>query len=208
MNRNSERDITRVLAGFRDADPPSGLEGRILRAVQERASSAPGWPRWKIVGNIQLWQWSGGFVAAAVLVGLFVLSSHRTKQDLVELRAPSSSVETVVPVARVSIPKVAHRLHESSIEQPPEAAKEQPLNDSDSLALLETRAPSQAAPEMPLTAQERSLLNIVHQRDTEELAALDPVARANRRDEEKYEYQKFFEARVGPQMAQAWNENN
>lgn len=65
--------------------------------------------------------------------------------------------------------------------------------DSAGLALSEMRAPSQPAPEMPLTNQERLLRRIAHRGDPVELAELDPAVRDADTTKEKAEFQAFFE---------------
>jgi len=65
--------------------------------------------------------------------------------------------------------------------------------DSDSVALDEMRAASHPAPPMPLTEQERLLLRIAHRGDPVELAMLNHEIRAKQEEEEKAEFQRFFE---------------
>lgn len=66
------------------------------------------------------------------------------------------------------------------------------LSPSDALALSEMQAPSQPAPPMPLTEQERLLLRVLYRHHTVELAALDPMASAARNAREDAEFKEFF----------------
>lgn len=66
------------------------------------------------------------------------------------------------------------------------------VDDSDSVAVSEMRAPSYPAPPLPLTEQERLLLRIVHKDGPVELAMLDARLRTARDEEDKAEVQRFF----------------
>ena len=66
----------------------------------------------------------------------------------------------------------------------------------DSLAMREMMAPSQPAPPMPLTKQEKLLLRLVHKGDPVELAMLNPELRARQIAEGRAEFQRFFEQKT------------
>ncbi|HEY5329340.1 MAG TPA: hypothetical protein VIJ79_05610 [Acidobacteriaceae bacterium] len=65
--------------------------------------------------------------------------------------------------------------HLTSAPTPPTYPPHQLLCDCDPIAMAEMQAPSQLAPEMPLTAQERLLQRVVHHDDPIEIAELEPL---------------------------------
>lgn len=219
--KHSEEAIEKVLAGLRDADAPAGMERRILDsldALQDQASgrSRLGWrqvlPIWLVMPGSPAVRRS---VACGVaLVGVFALAlaipairrlGHGPVQSKVsiapvelmpavnseavasddgarsvQVSPPSRRGPNVRPMVRVDAQKVTVGV----------------VDDSEALALQEFRAASQPAPPMPLTEQEKLLLRIAHQGAPEELAALSPLRRAARDEEEKAEVQRFFEPKT------------
>jgi hypothetical protein len=64
--------------------------------------------------------------------------------------------------------------------------------DHDSVALREMRASSRPAPPLPLTEQERLLVNYVQTHSRQELAAINPRKWAARDAEERAQFDIFF----------------
>jgi hypothetical protein len=64
---------------------------------------------------------------------------------------------------------------------------------AEEVAMEEMRAPSEPAPELPLTEQERLLRKVVHRGDPEEVAMLNPEVRAARSEADKSTVRRFFE---------------
>lgn len=190
MNPDEANDaIARVVQGLREAKAPEGMEQRILRAMQERASE----PR---VRAARPWIWSLGVatVAAAALIAVWV---HRVPRKQVDQIAVKRTIENIVTpavthkVAGETSPLVrpAARPKVKLAEKPSSA----PVSNEDELAMSEMMAPSQPAPPMPLTEQERLLLRAVHDHDPVELAMLEPEKRAAQFQKEKAEVKSFFE---------------
>lgn len=210
MRKSPEEAVTRVLAGLRDAEPPAGMERRILEAVHNRASvkSTSAWhrlrPMW-LIPSFTRWStqpriWGVGLVCAAAIF-LAVSMIHRTQH------IPTSAIPANVADARATI-DAQHPHSPKEIATTAQFASPTPsrrstrrtylrrtalIPDTDSQALREMRASNHPAPPMPLTEQEKLLLRIAHKRAPEELAELNPVQRDARDAQQKAEVQKFFE---------------
>jgi hypothetical protein len=209
--KNSEEAIAKVLAGLRDAEAPDGMERRILKALEDKASaqSRSVWrrlrPLWLVAPTRPVATMS--LVCGIAFTGLFAVAlaipairrlGHTPAQSSPQSKmssAPAGSLpletpetpETVAKGVRLPSPGSSARL----IAKKNAGAKA--LRDSDSVALSEMHDASYPAPPMPLTEQEKLLLRIAHKRDPVELAMLDPVVRAARDAEEKADVTKFFE---------------
>ncbi len=201
--------LGRVLAGLRDAEASAGLERRVLTALQARNSSAAAWlPRpWRRQAAMAT---LAALLLVAVAIG-FAIHPHpgpasaRDQQPLPAgplsllaktpaamnpaAREPATepaAIEPATPAKRV--PSRASRLRRGAEHSPDSEA-----NDPDAIARRETQAPSQPAPEMPLTAQEQLLLRLIHRGDPVELAALDPAVRAALFADDNAQFHKFFD---------------
>jgi hypothetical protein len=104
---------------------------------------------------------------------------------------------TAAPVEAGSVETHAiavDRPHEAVVRVEVENKPKGLAGAEDSLAMSEMMAPSQPAPEIPLTEQERLFLQVVRRGDPEELAMLEPEKRAARSETEKEEVERFFES--------------
>jgi hypothetical protein len=206
--KNSEEAIDRVLAGLRDADPPAGMERRILDRLKERETERSR-SEWRPIWLVTPVSWA---VGRPVACGVALAGVLAVVWTITVVRRPGH-----VPVqSRVSVAPVesVHANNSEAIEKSAQVSRREPRvrsvgkmnvrkvssgagagvnEDSDSLALQEFRAASQPAPPLPLTEQEKLLLRIAHRGAPEELAALNPSLRAERDAEEKAEVQRFFE---------------
>jgi hypothetical protein len=180
--KHPEEAIERVLAGLRDTEAPAGLERRILSAVENRASR----PR----QSARVWPVAFGSAFAAIIVAAAVVAiKHRPSPP------PAHASKPPIRQASSSTPLVAATQHQSSRFVPhAPAAPAQGNGDSaaDSLAMAEMLAPSLPEPPMPLTEQERLLLQMVHAGDPEELASLDSNLQHMLEARDKAEFERFF----------------
>ena len=204
--KHSDELVDKVIAGLRDAEPATGMEGRILEAVERRAlerSEAGWWQRYSnvfrpspaklllcgsalvivvsLVMNPKIYQHGGlsplsaGFPApnAAAVIRTSPIASATSEQSL---RRATSAKKQNSQVPHVLEAKSVHVVN----------------TDADSLALREMTAASHPAPPLPLTAQEKLLLRVVHKGDPVELAMLNPEVRARQIADSQAEFQKFF----------------
>jgi hypothetical protein len=214
--KNSEEAIAKVLAGLRDTEAPDGMERRIVKALEDRASAQPRsvWrrlmPLWLVVPVRPVATMSlacgiafAGLFAVALAIPALRRLGHAPAQSsprslsqskrnsarvgLLALTAPKTP-ETVAKSAELAMPRSGVR----SVTRT-NANRAQAVRESDSVALNEMHGTSFPAPSMPLTEQERLLLRIAHRGDPVELAMLDPAVRAARDAEEKADVTKFFE---------------
>ena len=211
--KNSEEAIAKVLAGLRETEAPDGMERRIVRALEDRASARPRsvWrrmrPLWLIApaGTRSLaWgvAFAGLFAVALAIPAIRRLghapaqSSPRSLAQSKMNSAPAGSLPLATPVTPETVAK--------SAELPPprsgmrlvtktNVSRVKTVRESDSVALNEMHGASFPAPPMPLTEQEKLLLRIAHKGDPVEIAMLDPAVRATRDAEEKADVTKFFE---------------
>jgi hypothetical protein len=214
--KNSDEAIEKVLAGLRETEAPDGMERRILRALEERASARPRsmWrrllPLWLIaparpVATMSLAcgiAFAGLFAVALAIPAIRRLghapaqSSPRSLAQSKSNSAPAGSLSLAAPTSPETVAKSAElpppRSGMRSVTKT-NASRPKVVRDSESVALNEMHGASFPAPPMPLTEQERLLLRIAHKGDPVELAMLDPVVRAARDAEEKADVTKFFE---------------
>ncbi len=95
--------------------------------------------------------------------------------------ALASSPPRSSPAARVNTPSDRNDIHRAD------------SHDADTaLALAETRAPSQLAPPLPLTEDERTLLQLAKNRSPDAINALDATRRAAQEADEKAAFDAFF----------------
>jgi len=200
MRKTSDQLIDQTLAALRDTTTPTGMERRILHAVEHRAATTP--PR-------HPWAWSLTTTAlAALLLSLATLSLHHHQTNATTLSATTASAFNSQLTARSSqldarpalssssptlllttSPLKTHNSTKPALLQP---TPKPLLCDCDPVALAESRAPSQPAPPLPLTDQEKLLRRIVDKGDPIQLAELNASTRAAHVDADKAAFQSFF----------------
>jgi hypothetical protein len=190
--KNSDELVDRLLAAMRDAEAPEGMKRRVATRLQNHSQATPVRRDWLRV--MPSWAW--GACVASVIFSMVTVRMNHSKNST---EAPT----TVKPAAIVATDAVkaedsavtAARPHETILRVTARSTKEEPIVTSveDSLAVSEMMAPSQPAPEVPLTEQERLLLQVVRRGDPEELAMLEPEKRAARNEKEKADVKRFFE---------------
>jgi len=188
---NSDEAIDRLLTGLRNAEPPQGMERRVLEAAQARVAERNGWMDAVLVRS-RPW--------AVAAVGVVILSLAASNALHKRGRIERTSVKT--PIASRALTQAAQleeapavgrpRREEVSLPRPSEA-KPEVLSAEDALAVSEMNAPSRPAPPLPLTRQEELLAEAVHQAGPEELSSLRAEVRARQMELSKAEFHDFFE---------------
>jgi hypothetical protein len=208
--KNSEDAIEKVLTGLRDADAPAGMERRILEAVENRASarSRRDWRKWRsiwllspaplVAGRPVIY---GVALAAVFTFALVIPAIHRHKgapaqTKITPAAGTPTSRETLPPAPSVVVAKDT----QLPATVPSRARSKRKINARraglaparDSIAQREMRAASRPAPPLPLTEQEKLLVQFVQTHSRQELAAVNPMKWAARDAEEKAEFDNFF----------------
>ena len=208
MRKTSDQLIDQTLTALRDTTPPTGMERRILQAVEHRAATTP--PR-------HPWAWSLTTAALLLSVAAFTLhhlttnpgapgpasgtrvSTPSTKLALNSQLTARSSQLDARPALSSSSPTLLLTTNPLKTHNSTKPALPNPtpnpdhlLCDCDPVALAESRAPSQPAPPLPLTDQEKLLRRIVDKGDPIELAELNASTRAAHVDADKAAFQSFF----------------
>jgi hypothetical protein len=209
--KHSDESVEKVLAALRDVGPAIGMERRILEAVERRASErkeASWWQR-----NSSVFRPSPKrvlFCGATLAVVVQLLVSPKLPRHEHMSSVSTSPPQPAANVVRTSITGVSGiekrsiTQSTSAISQTPQAVHVQRVkaihadrSDGSSLALREMTAASHPAPPLPLTLQERLLLQVIHKGDPVELAMLNPEVRARHVAEARAEFQEFFKPKTG-----------
>ena len=174
--KDSQEAIDRVLTGLRDISAPVGMEGRVLAAMEQRAASGARW-QWR--------RWLVGLAAAVVLIAaVMILRPQHTAKDGI---LPTVTQPLIATVAK-------NQGRNTEILRPAQNGlvryrQAKPVR-------LESKHVAELggipAPPMPLTEQERLLLQLAHRADATELTPLNAEARTRRDAEFDAEFQEFF----------------
>ncbi len=194
MNRREidpDEAIDRIFDALRDVEPSPGMKRRILNGARERKKTRPVWslpagaPWMLATASITI-------VAVAVLwITLNYRADHKNVASSVHQSPLTAGTQQVpAPAVRSAGEAPPRRSVRIMPKQNPDAAES--INTEDSLALSEMNAPSQPAPPMPLTSQEKLLVRLVHKGDPIELAMLDPQFRSLEQANSKAEFDRFF----------------
>jgi hypothetical protein len=191
--KNTDQAIQKVLAGIRDCESPIGLEGRVLRAVQEHAAkrSAPGWflfmpnrraARSPVAAFIS---WTCA-VSLLALIGVFIF--HH-----LPVHTPARLAKNLPQVNSGIAQSAELHLDERSVQlQVKTPAPRTKLQHRKSPLGYSITFASHPAPPLPLTRQEQLLLQVAHRVDPKQLAMLNPTQQALENAKEKKEFQEFF----------------
>jgi len=184
--KDSQEAIDRVLAGLRDVETPAGMERRLLAAMEERAAVRVGW-QWR--------RWSVGFAAAAVLMAAVLVSvaPRKVRREVVAgvkqpLVVPAPAHVAYVQRRNTEILRSAQndlRVHSEARLEPVTARRE-------------TLAGGIPAPPMPLTEQEKLLLEIARRGEPAQLTTLDPDLLAQREAASEAAFEALLKADHGP----------
>jgi hypothetical protein len=200
--RDAERTIERLLAGLRDAEPPGGMEHRILEALdgmgaREVAASASLWRRPLRPALAML------LACAVILMVAFTVQQrkHVPGQSLIPLKPHGTpgqaknglnGAPNIVSSLQVS-QKPQHAAADQRVRSPRRSTSGIAVRHSqDAPAVGETQTASFPAPPLPLTEQERLLLRLAHRGDSDTTAILNPDARAAQTAKATEQFQQFF----------------
>ena len=213
MSTEHDKSVDKVLEALRRATPPEGMEQRITQRLAQSPSPAPHPARrWVNLltgsGFAGAW-WRGAVTGAAVgllAAGLFFFATHRTSS--IPARVPESAANqrpttpTVISATGlVSASAGEAQAHPCAHQAVFHVQPATPRPTGQRLIAetpIDSAAPSHPAPAMPLTAEERGLLQLAHTPDPKALAAPNPEAQAMLEAQEAAEFQKFFSPPPGP----------
>jgi hypothetical protein len=185
MKLNSEQEVDRILRALGAVESSAGMQQRVMAVVSQRETDVPSrriaW-RWAAVGVV-------GFVAAIFAVRL----RPHPLPSRPPARASAEAAPALVrpmPLALDSLDSVAatrkRSLHTDAKGPHPL------LCDCDPTALAEANAPSQPAPELPLTDQEKLLRQVARHPDPVQVAELNAATREAHMAMEKDDFEAFF----------------
>jgi hypothetical protein len=182
--KNSDEAIDRVLAGLRESVAPEGLELRVLAAVHQRAAAPRvGFLRWSVVGGLA--------VAAAAVVVLLAVPRHAAVPAAI--RAVVQPQPMPMPAAMPGPAAARPRRHTPAVR----ANAEVPAAN---VPAANSRAASFPAPPMPLTEQERLLLEIARRGEPKAAPVLDPDALARQETRSEQVFQTVLAAAQQPSI--------
>ena len=206
MIEDSDKIVERLLAGLRAAQPPHGMERRIVIALEQLEASPRQtrlWPRWSEHAFSRRLLLCGVALSAAIAVflALTTIRRHGIPPASIATRTsplPTPPVADAAPASERKPPPTT----DSSINKPGTINKQRPMDRPRTKAAAhevvrnvtplhitpETGFP---APPMPLTAQEKLLLKLAHRGDPEQLAMLTHLV-AVQIEEEKRDVTDFF----------------
>ena len=218
MNANVPRDTTEntidlALAALRDAQPRSGLNGRILASIEQRRAASPQPARLHLSAHVALW--TAASAAVLAMASLLVLH-HRAAPSRAPqvstlrpgLGSPRLSAQRTLSTTRHPERSVASRrppvLNNCTDHHNPGC----PMHDdgstvvmggapssqtpTDAQALADLHAPSHPAPPLQLTTQEKLLFHLLRYGNAAQLAELNPLVRAQQDAAETDAFKAFF----------------
>lgn len=210
-----DKSIDRVLQALRDTEPAAGFELRILRGLESRTAQPFPRGRQRLIPLVR--RLSRGFAVAAaacvfaLIFGLIHKQRDRHPAGANQILATATSPALAVPVAKTDFPgavpfaggrliagvtsQASARVTAPAVHLRTGSLRQGRISPStyDLLAMRETSAPSIPPPPMPLTEQEKLLMRLARRDRPEEVALLNPDARARRDAEGKAEFADFFE---------------
>jgi hypothetical protein len=191
MKKSPKEDLERVLTGLRDSAIPDGMERRILAALENRASAPSSWrsirPAWMKLAA------ACSFAMAAALAFVFVPAIRRP------VHAPKRS--TAGAILSKSLPPAnanrnAAQGNDVQIDVSaarPKLQRMRPVRREEAAPQDKSHAASFPPPPMPLTEEEKLLVRAAHRRAPVELAELTPARRAVEDEQERVDFERFFE---------------
>lgn len=189
--KNFNEDIDKVLAGLRDCKVPDGMEARILRRMQDRATmqAAPGRRAWMAGRTFT-------FAAAVLLVCVVGLAGFLSMSRLDRLSGkPQIQSSRTMPVlmasegnsaavrARVDIPaRFKERIFVPGARSMSHAG----------FSRHTVKIVSYPAPPLPLTEQEKLLLHVAHHANARDLLLLNAEQQALQLAKVNENFENFF----------------
>jgi hypothetical protein len=174
--RDADETIKMLMAGFRDADPPAGMQGRIFQTLELRATVSPGsLVSWRLRPSVAM-----AFVCLAVLMVALAIRIYRPlhRSAKVTSRLTHGDARQGVQPETTTV-KTSAGLRRKA----PRGSATRPR---------ESELASYPAPPLPLTEQERLLLRLAHRDDVQSVAILNPDLQAAASAEAAEQFQQFF----------------
>lgn len=200
MNNQPDDAIDKVLAALRDAAPPEGMESRITSRLEQHAHARPN-SHWRalLAGQSLAAAWFRGAAtgaAFALLAVAAILALRHTPAPPPQQTALAPSAAHITPVSE---PRTAPCPSPAVLRRTAPAAAHPTLLAQ---ARVDTTAPSLPAPALPLTPQERGLVQIARTGDPKTLAAINPETEAKLLAQQSAEFEKFFTPAPAPQATE------
>jgi hypothetical protein len=174
--READETIKILMAGFRDEEPPAGMQSRIFDALELHATASPGsLVSWRLLPSVAM-----AFVCVAVLMVALAIRIYR---PLHRSRIVTSQV-THGDARRGARPET------TAVKTSPQLRRKAPRGPE--THPRETRLASYPAPPLPLTEQEKLLLRLAHRDDVQSVAILNPDLQAAASAEAAKQFQEFF----------------
>jgi hypothetical protein len=187
--KDADGTIERLLAGLRDAEPPGGMERRILEALDGREARevAPSAFLWRPAMALSL-------TCAVILIVALMIPRHRhAPADLRRSTSADVRQDTRPELIKQTPPTSPRRTTRRALVRRPH----------DLPAAGETQATSFPAPPLPLTEQERLLLRLAHRGDRENMVILNPDVREAQTAKAAEQFQQFFEINAKEMRSQS-----
>lgn len=181
-----------VLNALRDAMPPAGMERRILNTLEAKAHKPAQASRSHI---------NNGWIAAAVccsalaavaVIGAFIMRHHGASAISITRTPSPQSSNPLQP----SVTRAVDTTVDMPTRRPLSAAPRRLAAQPRLIQIAQSEATgkiSHPAPPIPLTDQERILLSFARRGRTDDLAQISNDRKAAKEDQEKQEFQAFFE---------------
>jgi hypothetical protein len=177
--RDADETIKTLLEGFRDAEPPSGMQSRILQAVELHPAVSPGLlESWGLRPSVAV-----GLVCAAVFTACLAVAT-RIYQPWHRPANVARQVTHAVAQQGARPKTTAVKAIAGLRRKAPRASATRPRE--------ETQMASYPAPALPLTEQERLLLRLAHRHDVQSVAILNPDLQTAASAEAAKQFQQFF----------------
>ncbi|HEU5342243.1 hypothetical protein [Edaphobacter sp.] len=190
--KHSEPLLEEVLSGLRDAEPSPGMERRILAALEARTHHPAQTHQRRLMQFTRAFALPAACGLAALLALVFLIPSMRRKrvstqpaQTISSLQPAPARIRPEQAPAQATAP-ISHKATTHRLQKP------LPRDSYETLAEIETRAPSLPAPPMPLTDEEKLLLRLIQARNPIELASLDHAAWTLQLAKDKAQFDQFF----------------
>jgi hypothetical protein len=174
--RDADETIKVLMAGFRDAEPPSGMQGRIFQALELHATVSRGsLVSWRLRPSVAM-----AFVCVAVLMVALAIRIPRPLHRSANVTGQVTHVDARQGVRpETTTVKTSAGLRRKAPRGPATGPRESELA-------------SYPAPPLPLTEQERLLLRLAHRDDVQSDAMLNPGLQAAASAEAAKQFQEFF----------------
>jgi hypothetical protein len=174
--RDADQTIKLLLEGFREAEPPTGMQGRIFEALERHPTVSPGsLVSWRLRPSVAM-----AFVCVAVLVAAVAIRIYQPSHG-----AANTTSQVIHGDARQGA-----RPETTAVKM--SAGLRRKASRGSATRPRESERASYPAPPMPLTEQERLLLRLAHRRDVQSVALLNPDLQAAESAEAAKQFQQFF----------------